>query len=148
MASAIGRSNEAPSFRRSAGARFTVIRSAGKGKPALRIAVRTRSRLSRTAESGSPTVVNAGRPGVTSTSTRTRAASTPTRAADRTRASTSGLFDRPAARVNVAGWIRLTGGPGAGPPALARTVRRRGLDAHGRGTVVERSGVVEGVCGL
>ena len=61
MPSAIGRSNEAPSFRRSAGARFTVIRSAGKGKPALRMAVRTRSRLSRTAESGSPTVVNVGK---------------------------------------------------------------------------------------
>jgi hypothetical protein len=85
---AIGKSNEAPSFRRSAGARFTVIRSDGNGNPALRIAVRTRSRLSRTAESGSPTVVKAGRPGATSTSTRTSAASTPTRAADKIRAST------------------------------------------------------------
>src|SRR5439155_453814 len=74
--------------RRSAGARFTVIRSTGKAKPALRIAVRTRSRLSRTAESGSPTVVKAGSPAVTSTSTRTSAASTPTRAAESTRAIT------------------------------------------------------------
>src|SRR4029450_2104970 len=60
MPRAIGRSNEAPSFRRSAGARFTVMRSDGNGKPGLRIAVRTRSRLSRTAESGSPTVVSVG----------------------------------------------------------------------------------------
>src|SRR3989442_1681288 len=58
--SAIGRSNDAPSLRRSAGARLTVIRSDGNAKPAFRMAVRTRSRLSRTAESGRPTVVNAG----------------------------------------------------------------------------------------
>jgi hypothetical protein len=32
---------------------LTVMRSAGNAKPALRIALRTRSRLSRTAESGS-----------------------------------------------------------------------------------------------
>ena len=88
MPRAIGRSNDAPSFRMSAGARFTVIRSKGKAKPALRIAVRTRSRLSRTAESGRPTVVKAGRPAVMSTSTRTSAASTPTSAAESTRAIT------------------------------------------------------------
>jgi hypothetical protein len=58
----------------------------------LRIAVRTRSRLSRTAESGSPTVMNAGNPAVTSTSTRTRAASTPRSAAERTWASTVGIL--------------------------------------------------------
>ena len=62
MPSAMGRSNEVPSFRTSAGARFTVIRSDGNANPALRMAVRTRSRLSRTAESGSPTVVKAGKP--------------------------------------------------------------------------------------
>src|SRR5439155_5950653 len=62
MPRAIGRSNEAPSLRMSAGARFTVILSTGKAKPALRIAVRTRSRLSRTAESGRPTVVTVGKP--------------------------------------------------------------------------------------
>src|SRR3989304_1282451 len=48
---AIGRSKAAPSLRRSAGARFTVMRSFGKAKPALRIAVRTRSRLSRPSRS-------------------------------------------------------------------------------------------------
>src|SRR5882724_9774588 len=61
MPSAIGRSNEAPSLRRSAGARFTVIRSDGNAKPAFRMALRTRSRLSRTAESGRPTVVTVGK---------------------------------------------------------------------------------------
>ena len=101
MPSAIGRSNEVPSLRTSAGARFTVMRSDGKAKPALRMAVRTRSRLSRTAESGRPTVVNAGKPGATSTSTRTSAASTPTSAAERTRASTKRLFDRFGRAVNV-----------------------------------------------
>lgn len=40
-----------------------MIRSEGKAKPVLRMAVRTRSRLSRTAESGRPTVVKAGRAG-------------------------------------------------------------------------------------
>src|SRR5262245_35640759 len=95
MPRAIGRSKEAPSLRTSAGARFTVIRSWGKAKPALRIAVRTRSRLSRTAESGRPTVMNAGKPGDTSTSTRTSAASTPSRAAESTRASTGKFLARP-----------------------------------------------------
>ena len=46
------------------------------------------ARLSRTVESGNPTVVNDGKPGVTSTSTKTVAASTPEIVADRTRAST------------------------------------------------------------
>src|SRR5262245_20324147 len=101
MASAIGKSNEAPYFRMSAGARLTVIRSEGKAKPALRIAVRTRSRLSRTAESGRPTVVNAGKPLVTSTSTRTSTASIPTSAAESTRASTPEFFGQAAELVNA-----------------------------------------------
>jgi AcrR family transcriptional regulator len=57
---AVGRSKAAPSLRRSAGARLTVIRSIGNSRPALRIAARTRSRLSRTVESGRPTVVKVG----------------------------------------------------------------------------------------
>ena len=88
MPIAIGRSKAAPSLRRSAGARLTVIRSIGNSKPALRMAARTRSRLSRTVESGSPTVVKEGRPAVTSTSTKMVAASIPERVAERTRAST------------------------------------------------------------
>ena len=55
---AIGRSNPDPSFFRSAGARLIVIRVGGISKPEFLIADRTRSRLSRTAASGSPTVLN------------------------------------------------------------------------------------------
>lgn len=90
MPSAIGRSNAAPAFRRSAGARLTVTRPPGNGKPELRIAVRTRSRLSRTVRSGSPTMVNPGSPSETSTSTETATASTPTMAAAVSRASMAG----------------------------------------------------------
>jgi len=50
----MGRSKPVPSFRRSAGARFTVTRRSGNSNPALRIAARTRSRASWTAVSGSP----------------------------------------------------------------------------------------------
>ena len=67
--SAIGRSNDAPALRTSAGARLTVMRCTGKSNPELRIALRTRSRLSRTLASGRPTMVNAGKPNDTSTST-------------------------------------------------------------------------------
>src|SRR6476646_9799580 len=89
MPSAIGKSNAAPIFRRSAGARLTVTRFGGNGKPELRIAVRTRSRLSRTVASGKPTIVTPGKPGETSTSTDTGTASTPDTAAAAMRASTS-----------------------------------------------------------
>ena len=87
MPSAIGRSKAAPSLRSSAGARLIVMRSTGNSSPAFRIAARTRSRLSRTVESGRPTVVKDGRPGATSTSTKTSAASMPKTVAERTRAS-------------------------------------------------------------
>ena len=60
---AIARSSDAPALRRSAGARFTVIRRGGNAKPLLRIAPRTRSRASWRAASGRPTIVNPGRPG-------------------------------------------------------------------------------------
>lgn len=49
-----------PSFRRSAGARFTVIRLTGKAKPLFFTAERTRFRASFTAASGSPTTSKAG----------------------------------------------------------------------------------------
>lgn len=55
MASAIGRSNPAPSFRTWAGARFTVTAWLGYPKPEFISADFTRSRLSLTAESGIPT---------------------------------------------------------------------------------------------
>ena len=56
MPSAMGRSNDAPALRTSAGARFTVTRCGGNSKPEFLMALRTRSRLSRTLASGSPTI--------------------------------------------------------------------------------------------
>ena len=75
-------------MRMSAGARLTVMRCPGNSNPELRMAVRTRSRLSRTLASGRPTIVKTGRPNDTSTSTMTASASTPTTAALRRLAST------------------------------------------------------------
>src|SRR6476661_853595 len=89
MPSAIGRSNDAPALRTSAGARFTVMRCGGNWNPELRIALLTRSRLSRTLASGRPTIVKEGNPNDTSTSTCTAHASTPNTAAVRKQASTS-----------------------------------------------------------
>src|SRR5690606_25589408 len=83
------RSKAAPTLRMSAGARLTVMRSPGNGKPELRMAVRTRSRLSRTVASGRPTTVRPGSPGDTSTSTDTATGSMPTTAAAASRASMS-----------------------------------------------------------
>src|SRR5688572_12401214 len=76
-AEGVGRSNDAPALRRSAGARLTVTRLCGKSKPEFRMALLTRSRLSLTDASGSPTIVKAGRPNETSTSTWTVHASIP-----------------------------------------------------------------------
>ena len=78
-AAARARSSPGPTFRRSAGARFAVIRRSGKSKPQLINAARTRSRASRTAASGRPTIWNTGRPRWTSTSTRTGRAEIPSR---------------------------------------------------------------------
>ena len=58
---AIGRSKPAPSFFMAAGARFTVIRSKGKGYPEFWIAALTLSLLSLTMLSGSPTVAKPGK---------------------------------------------------------------------------------------
>ena len=58
----MGRSKWLPSFCMSAGARFTVILFAGRARPRPASAPRTRSRLSATALSGSPTTMNAGKP--------------------------------------------------------------------------------------
>ena len=85
--SAIGRSNDDPALRMSAGARLTVIRFPGKSKPELRIALRIRSRLSRTDASGRPTMLKDGMPCETSTSTWTPQASMPKTAAERMHAS-------------------------------------------------------------
>jgi len=58
MPMAMGRSKPEPSFLMSAGARLMVMRVGGMSKPELRMAERTRSRDSRTAASGRPTVLN------------------------------------------------------------------------------------------
>ena len=58
MPMAMGRSKPEPSFLMSAGARLMVMRVGGMSKPELRMAERTRSRDSRTAASGRPTVEN------------------------------------------------------------------------------------------
>ena len=71
MPTAMGRSKAGPSFFWSAGARFTVSRPSGKGKPLFRRAVRTRSRDSLTAASGRPTRSNWVMPRDRFTSTRT-----------------------------------------------------------------------------
>ena len=76
-AAAIARSNPGPALRRLAGARLTVIRRSGNSKPQLTSAARTRSRASRTAASGRPTIEKAGSPRWTSTSTRTGAGGDP-----------------------------------------------------------------------
>ena len=87
---AIARSSDAPALRRSAGARLTVIRRGGNARPLLRMAPRTRSRASWNAASGRPTIVNPGRPGATSTSTRMTRPSMPWSVAAWTVASTAG----------------------------------------------------------
>ena len=75
------------SFGRSAGARLTVMRRAGSSKRALRMAARTRSRLSFTSVSARPTMLKCGRPPVRCTSTTTSGASMPASARLRTMAS-------------------------------------------------------------
>ena len=78
MPRAMGRSNEAASLGRSAGARLMTTRFCGRWKPELTIARSTRCVLSLTAASGRPTSMVFGRPaGETSTSTSTGKASMP-----------------------------------------------------------------------
>ena len=75
---AIGRSKLGPSFRISAGARLIVMGLSGHLRPLLTIAVVTRSTLSRTAASGSPTSrISSFPPLAASTSISTPTASTP-----------------------------------------------------------------------
>ena len=68
IASAIGRSNDAPSFFMSAGAKLTIIFLAGKENPEFFIAALILSRDSLIAISGNPTILNPGRPEPISTS--------------------------------------------------------------------------------
>ncbi len=79
---AMGRSSPAPPFRTPDGARLTVVLRWGQGRPLDSNAARTRSRDSRTAASGRPTMVNPGSPFDTCTSTDTGRPSTPNTTAD------------------------------------------------------------------
>ena len=85
---AIGRSRPAPPLRTPDGARLTVTRRSGQGKPLESTAARTRSRASRTAASGRPTTVKPGRPLETWTSTETGRPRAPVRVAADMAAST------------------------------------------------------------
>src|SRR3954471_24622558 len=89
-ASAMARSNPAPSFLRSPGARLTVIRLCGSSYPALRIAVAQRTFASTQAMSGSPTTKNPGSPRARSTWTSIGRALAPRSAAHRKEACTPG----------------------------------------------------------
>jgi hypothetical protein len=80
---AMARSNRPPSFGNSAGARFTVTRRLGYSKAVFWMATRTRSRASRTDESGSPTIEVEGSPPDRCTSTTTCGAVTPSCARER-----------------------------------------------------------------
>jgi hypothetical protein len=75
------------------GARLTVTRRRGHVSPLDSTAARTRSRASLHAVSGKPTMLNAGRPAETWTSTETGRPSTPNSVADGTMASTAQLLD-------------------------------------------------------
>ena len=81
-AAAMGRSNRFPSFRTSAGARLTVILLGGRLIFVFLIAVFTRSWASLTWDDRYPTILNTGRPLLTSASTRTGTQFTPQIAAD------------------------------------------------------------------
>ncbi len=118
MPTAIGTSNAAPSLRRSAGARLTLIRRGGSLKPLLSSAVRMRTRPSRMPASASPTMLQQGSPLPMSTSISIGAASMPTRAADATRANMSAAHCERGA----------SGRPHSAPP----TARRRGRSPAAR----------------
>ena len=83
-ASAMGRSKALPVLGTSAGARLIVSRRGGITNPALARAAVTRSRPSRTAPAGRPTIEKEGSPEVRLASTLTGKLSTPRRAAERT----------------------------------------------------------------
>ena len=138
----MGRSNDEPALRTSAGARLTVIRCGGNSNPELRIALRTRSRLSRTLGSGRPTIVNEGRPNVTSTSTWTGKASMPKTAALRRQASTPDVHCNPPASER-------TGGNGSGNRAKegGRRLEIRAESERVRRPAVASTAIANQCCG-
>ena len=111
---ATARSRPDPALRSDDGARFTVIFRPGKVNPALVTAARTRSRASRQAVSGRPTMLKPGRPVLMWTSTRTAWPSMPRRHAEEMDAST---VDPPRERATG-------GGPSRRPPSDGPTLGR------------------------
>jgi hypothetical protein len=107
----MGRSSPAPPLRTPEGARFAVILRIGQGRLLDRMAARTRSRASRTAASGRPTIVKPGSPLETWTSTETGRPTAPLSVAEATAASTSGERSHPPAAL-----ARRLPGPGSGTP--------------------------------
>ena len=123
---AMGRSRPAPDFRIPDGARLTVTRRDGHERWLDSSAALTRSRDSRTAASGNPTMVKPGSPADTWTSTETGRPSTPYRVADGMQASMTapdgiGAGDGVRA-VSVRGAALLRRRP---HEAQKRTIRRR-----------------------
>src|SRR6185437_15329903 len=123
---ATARSRPAPPFRMPEGARLTVTRRSGHGSPLDSRAARTRSRDSRTAASGSPTMVKPGRPFDTWTSTAIGRPTVPIRVAAEMEASMHKKGrHRPWARqrgFSVPVCFRL----GVGPPADGCAEGRQG----------------------
>jgi hypothetical protein len=84
----MARSSPEPTLRSEDGARLTVTLRTGKVKPLLVSAARTRSRASRQAVSGRPTMAKPGKPALMWTSTLTAWPSMPSRQAEEMDAST------------------------------------------------------------
>ena len=91
-AKAMARSRPLPTLRTLDGARLTVTRLVGQVQPVESRAARTRSRASRQAVSGSPTMVKPGSPAEACTSTVTGWPSAPRTVAEPMVASTTGLL--------------------------------------------------------
>ncbi len=135
MPSAIGRSKAVPSFRMSAGARFTVIRRGGTANPEFTSAAPTRSRLSFTAPAGRPTIVNCGSPVAASTSTVTSYALIPMTAAERTAASMTACCRKTVRRASPerrAPHYRIARGATASRPASPTRRARASWDRSPR----------------
>ena len=107
----MGRSRPAPPLRTPDGARLTVTLRSGHVRPLERMAARTRSRASRTAASGRPTMVKPGSPLETWTSTETGRPTAPLSVAEATEASMSeGTVARVGADVpEMSPWDTLVG---------------------------------------
>ena len=130
---AMARSSPAPPLRSPEGARFTVIRLFGHSSSLECTAARTRSRDSRQASSGRPTIWNPGRPGPTWTSTSTGCPVTPSNVADVMAAITG-----PPEQQTVDPDERVPIGVGRGRSCGPDDVSRPNIPATGHDTTVSR----------